>query len=247
MNGYNITGNSITVPFSKTGFGHYLVVRVIQDFRDFYGKKEGRLDLEWARPYVMELWSRGIMDALEKYPDGSPVPEGFFGLTDSTGKSEVPITRKEFISMLVRGMRLPVTVTPPHLYTYQDMEGLTMQEVQYIEAGVKAGWVPNTTACNGKLLFHPNNPLTREQACTIMARAAGLNLMEQARADQIMKAYFSADYASTYSWNRPHIIACIQAGLLPLDRQGYLEPGKAVTRAGAAEMVYKLLLKANKL
>jgi len=247
QNSYNLTSDSVTVPFSKTGFGNYLVVRVIQDFQDFYLKQEGKIDLEWARPYIMPLWSRGIMDQLEKYPDGSPVPEGSFGLADSSGSSEIPISRKEFITMLGKGMRLPVTFSLPHLRTFQDLQGIELEDIQYIEAAVKAGWIPSILAKEGGLSFRPGDPLTRGQACIIMAGALGLKLPAQDRASQQLQAYFPADYQSTYSWNRPHIIACIQAGLLPLTEKGVLQPDKAVTRAGAARMVYKVMDMANKL
>ncbi len=247
QNSYNLTGDSVTVPFSKTGFGNYLVVRVIQDFQDFYLKQEGKIDLEWARPYIMTLWSRGIMGGLERYPDGRPVPEGFFGLANSSGSSEISITRKEFITMLGKGMRLPVTFSLPHLRTFQDLQGIELEQIQYIEAAMRAGWIPSTAPKDGRLSFRPGDPLTRGQACIIMARALGLQLPTQDRASQQLQAYFPADYQSTYSWNRPHIIAGIQAGLLPLTKKGALQPDKAVTRAEAARMVYKVMKIANKL
>ena len=247
LNSYNITNDSVTVPFSKTGFGHYLVVRVIQDFEDFYLKQQNKIDLEWARPYIMPLWSRGIMDPLENYPDGKPVPEGYFGLADSSGSQEIPVTRKEFITMLGKGLRLPVTFSLPHLRTFQDLNGLDLQEVQYIEAAVKAGWIPNSPAKEGQLFFRPNEPLTRAEACTILANAASFQLTEQERASRMVQAYFPEDYNSTYSWNRPHIIAAIQAGLIPLEEKGYLRPDRKVTRAEAARMVYRIMEMQNKL
>ncbi|MTI83620.1 MAG: S-layer homology domain-containing protein [Firmicutes bacterium] len=43
------------------------------------------------------------------------------------------------------------------------------------------------------------------------------------------------------------MIASIQAGLLPLTEKGALKPDKAITRAEAARMVYKVMERANKL
>lgn len=241
VGGYNLSSGSITVPFSHTGFGHYMVVRTIKDFQDFYLKKTGGMDLEWARPYVLALWSRGIMQPLENYPDGSPVPKEYFGLTNKSGQSELPVTRHEFIGMLVKGFRLPVYSLSLQSHLFSDMQNLGITEIKHIEAAAKAGWLPNTPTTGGKLYFYPTNPLTREQACIFTANAAGLQLKSPDEATAALKAYFPGDYASTYSWYRPHILACIQSDLLTTTRQGYLEPNKPVTRAEAARIVYNVL------
>lgn len=244
---YNLTTESITVPFSNTGFGHYMVVRTTKDFKDFYLRKTGGVDLEWARSYVVTLWSRGIMHPLATYQDGSPVPEEFFGLTNKSGQNELPVTRYEFISMLVNGFRLPFSPLSLQSHIFSDIQNLNIIEIQYIEAAVKAGWIPNTPTTDGKLLFHPGNPLTREQACVFMANAAGLPLKTPDQATSVLKTYFPNDYSSTYSWQRPHILACIQSGLITTTEQGYLEPNRTITRAEAARMVYTILQKTQKL
>jgi hypothetical protein len=241
LNSYNLNEGSITVPFYKAGFGHYIVARAIKDFKDFYLKEEGKIDLEWAMPYVTQLWARGIMNPLATYPDGSPVPQEFFGLTDKSGTTELPITKKEFTGLLVKGFRLPVAPLLPHMHTYSDLAGIDLLEAQYIEAAARAGWIPNTPENNGRLFFHPNSRITREQACAIMARAGGFPLATPEQASRVLKAYFPSDYASVHSWNSPHMLACIQNGLLPVNRKGYLEPDKTITRAEAARMVYNLL------
>lgn len=239
---YKTTSDQITIPFSSTGFGHYIVVRITKDFKDFYLKKAGGLDLEWAYPYVLGLWARGIMDPLATYPDGTPVPEGYFGLTNKSGQNELSITRKEFICMLGKGFRLPLSLLSiHHSQTFSDMQNLNITEVQYIQAALKAGWLPNAPATDGKLYFRPNNPLTREQACIFIANATGLQLQTPEQATQAMKANFPNEYTSIYSWHRPHVMACLQSGFLAPTKQGNLGLNKNITRAEAAKMVYNIL------
>lgn len=243
INSYNHTADSVTVPFNKFGFGHYLVARVISDFNDFSLNKTGGLDLSWARPYVMALWTKGVMNPLEKYPDGSYVPDNYFGLTDKSGKKELPVTRIEFISMLGRGLRLPFSASVAQTHIFSDMQDLGVSDVQYLEAALKEGWIPNSLTINEKLYFHPNDPLTREDACAFMARAAGFSLVSQDQATQTLKAYYPSDYNSADNWNRPHLLACIQNGLITTTNKGYLEPNKQITRAEAAQMIYSLMQK----
>lgn len=87
MGGLVDTGaKTIAVPFAKNGFGYYVVVHAMGDFRDFEAGKT--VDLQWSRPYVLTLWAKGIMTPLTAYSNGKPVEPGYFGLASADRRTK---------------------------------------------------------------------------------------------------------------------------------------------------------------
>ena len=235
---------TITVPLAANGFGYYVVVHALGDFRDF---EAGRIiDLQGYRPYVLTLWAKGIMTPLSTYSNGRPVEPGYFGLTLADGKTETLLTRTELAGMLIRGLNLESFNYPVGL-TFSDLQGLPPLEVINIERSAELGLFSGYPAADGTMHFGPRAGVTRQQAAVVLARATNLSLPEQSQAGMTLARLCPYDYQNIEQWARPYVAAALQAGLLETAAPGYFRPGSSLTRAEGAKYTYLTLKKLNKL
>lgn len=237
---------TITVPLPRDAFGHYVVVKMTGDFRDFYRQDGKQSRVAWSRPYVLTLWAKGVMSPLEKYPDGTPVPSGYFGLL-AQDNDEMPITRKEMASVLVKALHLPL-VSPKDVLinpTYSDLQGVPVYDCILIETATRFGLFSGIPGKSGGLEFRPDAFVTRQQAAAILSRAAEAELADPFTAKIIIKRYFESDYEKMDDWAYPYVLAALQQGLMQVPEPGSFYPDKSFSRAEAARVAYILLKRNN--
>ncbi|WP_169823464.1 S-layer homology domain-containing protein [Paenibacillus yonginensis] len=143
--------HTVTVPFDE--FGYYKVMKLRMGYPDITNHG-------WARNILNALYAKGIMANLRT---------DAFGTDDQT-------TRGEFASLLVKGLNLPInsdtSLTPK---SFSDVSpGITTAtwSYDYIETAARAGIITGQT--DG--FFGPDQPITREQAAVMIARALNLKL-----------------------------------------------------------------------
>lgn len=230
---------TITVPFSKTGFGTYAVFNVNREFTDIKDT--------WARNYVLPLWAKGVMEK-------TGADENF---DDTPGTS---ITREEFTATIVKAMGIPVESGLQNPFEDVDDSNLDVDEYDdYILTASKNGIIYGFPESGGTY-FHPERSLTREQAATIVARVANLKVSdnETATVAAMKKAFIDFDPENKpgnfSAWAAPYIYAAYKAGFIQgssetIDNKTvyYFYPQSNLTRTEAAKLIYVLMQKEKKL
>lgn len=148
--GGQVDTNKKTVTTSIDSFGFYAVMILRYSYNDIIGH-------DYARNSLELMYSRGIME--EKNSNE-------FGVYDN-------ISRGEFTQMLVKMLNLELDYDDDNL-TFDDVQALNLPDslwdYRYIETAVRKGIVRG----RGPRLFLPNEPLTREEAAVMIARATNL-------------------------------------------------------------------------
>lgn len=110
------------------------------------------IENNWAYPVILMLNFKGIING---FPDGNFYPER-------------TLTRAEFVKMLFISLNPPIPMIHISNPTFSDVP-FSYWASGYIENAVLLKWIkgfPDGT-------FRPDEPLTKEQVLTILARAAG--------------------------------------------------------------------------
>jgi len=187
----DVNNKTVTAPFD--GFGYYTVMSLNYSYNDIVSHGYGRDSMEL-------LLARGVMKA--KDPSE-------FGAYDR-------ITRGEFAQMLVKMANIELDYDPDvNKLTFSDVPMADVSglwDYRYIETAARKGIVRGKTP----RLFGPNDPLTREQAAVMIARA--LNLMkgkEDADKDKValQKAFTDANLIEDVNSYSP-IQAVVKAGFI---------------------------------
>lgn len=174
-----------------------------------------------AQRKIEELASRGIisgMDADSFAPDAT-------------------MTRAQFASIVVRALGLP-------------------QKQADVFSDVKKGdwyWGAVTTAYSHGLvsgrtetMFDPNGTITRQEAASMVARAAKYCGMDTERNEYAIQNTLTlfGDYPSVSGWARESVAFCYDRNIL--DQSDWnIEPVRNITRSEVAEMLYHLLEQAE--
>jgi hypothetical protein len=240
----NTKNNTVTVPI--TDFGYFQVMYMNNSFNDVTNHP-------WARNSLDILYSKGFM---QNKVSGLFMPDD-------------PITRGEFVTMLVNAIGIPLINTdtlnnitnptdPNYAGTFGDVRrGVSnpLYDFAHIEAAARAGLVRG--AAQG--LFLPNNSITRQDAAVIIARAMKLKLTatEQAALVNLQKMFTDAksiDF-SYYAYQSAEAVA--KAGFIlgepnaPLPGQKKatfsFNPTGTFTRAQAGEVTIRILQKLKKI
>jgi len=191
----NTSKKTVTVPFK--GFGYYMVMKTRETFSDV-------ITHPFARDAVETLYAKGIMN---------DAPGSGFG-------TELKITRGEFATMIVKALGLPINAGPyednnennPAEPTFTDVRPQDDDwnyEYKYIETAARAGIVrgKDTRA------FFPDDPLTREEATIIMARALNLKLgTPEAAALSLGKMFTDGQQTGYYA--APSVLAIAKAKIM---------------------------------
>jgi hypothetical protein len=137
----------------------------------------------WANIPALALFREGIVNG---YPDGTFRPDGL-------------LTRAEFAKMVI--LALKISPFSPSLPTFPDVSK-DHWGFSYIEAAVKAGLFrgfPDGT-------FRPEEPVTREQILTVIARNAGWKLMQSSNP--------TFPDLTPENWAYPYVETAIQEGFI---------------------------------
>ncbi|USB32862.1 S-layer homology domain-containing protein [Paenibacillus sp. YPG26] len=225
----DMKSHTISVPFDE--FGYYTVMKLRLGYNDITNHP-------WARNYLNGLYAKGIMNNLRS---------DAFGADDRT-------TRGEFATLIVKGLNLPLNYDN-NQQTFFDIKPTVKAptwDFEHLETAARAGIV--TGLSDG--FFGPDQPLTREQAAVMIARALKL---KTATNDTKLKATLAkafTDSGTMDSYSMPSIDAVSKAKIMsgnPQTVAGQKKPTYAfnpkgtLTRAEAGKIAVALLLKSTKI
>lgn len=176
----------------------------------------------------------------QKYPD---VPNGYWaaedinrltdqcvlaGYPDDLFKPNRNISRAEMASMVVKGYNLENT----QMTSEGDFKDVPKYHWAYeaINKGASSDMIAGHP--DGK--FHPNSPITRCEAMSILSK--GINCpMDACKADEILGKY--QDGSSIPSWAKEHIAKAIDNGALKDSTSSRIRPQDNATRAEVSSML----------
>lgn len=230
----NTSKKTITVPFA--GFGYYMVMKTKESFDDV-------VNHDFARDAMETLYAKGIM------PNYSAVSFG----------ANRDITRGEFATMLVKALDLPINDGPyvdsrtPSAPTFNDVRPVRDTwdyQYKYIETAARAGIV------RGKEpgYFRPDDPLTREEAAIMIARALNLKLGTPDAAKVALAKMFT-DAKDVGYYAQPAVLAVAKAKIMagepndPAAKKPTYRflPKSNLTRAEMAVITIRVMVQLKKL
>ena len=141
--------------------------------------------------------------------------------TDGEFRPDLSITRAQIAAIFARLLRLP-EASPAEYHDLTADAWYADAVSRCAAAGILTGYPDGT--------FRPNDPVTREQACAMLARALGIS--EARRAD--LSDF--PDAADTGDWARGYVAAMLNRGILT-GLSGKLAPKAPVTRAQFVTML----------
>ncbi|MHA0856244.1 S-layer homology domain-containing protein [Paenibacillus sp. CMAA1364] len=220
--------NTITVPFDE--FGYYVVMKQSRGFSDITKHP-------WARNILNALYSKGIMTNVQ---------------ADAFGSDNLT-SRGEFTTLLVKGLDLPLNYNSS-VQTYFDIvpgAKTDTWDFKHIETASRAGIVTGI----GEGYFGVDEPITRQQAAVMVARALKLKLAvnDSKLTDNLAKSFMDSGKIDNYA--RPAVQAIVSAKIMqgqPVMLQGQKKPSynfnpeSSMTRAEAAKIAVELLKKSTK-
>jgi len=159
------------------------------------------------------------------------------GRTEVTFAPAETMTRAEFAAIITRGFNLPeVTTTiftdvPTNAWYFRAVGTAFFYELVN-------GVTPTT--------FNPRGTITRQEAAVMVARAARLAGMhtEFTVPETINILAMFGDYRTASNWAWTSLAFCYLEGILD-DYEFYIQPHIPITRGEIAEMLYRLLDRAN--
>nr|WP_246320517.1 S-layer homology domain-containing protein [Paenibacillus qinlingensis] len=210
VKGGKVNGNHITVDVNH--FTKYAVMATSKEDGKPESDGSNLTDIKghWAEASIRELIGQG---AINGYPDGSFKPEG-------------RITRAEFVSIVVKFLKLG------------DQGGKAFSDTTN-------HWAKNaiaTAAANGIIsgytdtTFGPDDTITREQMAVIIVRAAHMN-------DKGTDGMEFTDNSAISEWAQAAVAVLTSKGLLNGYQDGTLKPQGISTRAEASAIILRSLKK----
>ncbi|WP_454193522.1 S-layer homology domain-containing protein [Paenibacillus sp. Marseille-Q7038] len=220
--------HTVTVPFDE--FGYYVVMKLSRSYTDITNHN-------WARNVLNGMYAKGLMNN---------VRFDQFGTDDQT-------SRGEFATLLVKGLNIPLNYD--NNQTFVDLvpgARSTTWDYAHIETAARAGIVTGLT----EGVFAASQPLTREQAAVMIARAMKLKLTanDSKLTDNLAKLYVDSGRINLYA--RPAVLAVNKAKIMTgnaITIPGQKKPQYnfnatgLLTRAEAAKIAVELFKKSTKL
>ena len=200
--------------------------------RDEYGNYSRPVEVDIK--VVDRLCSAVYVDMTEREEYGAAVAMTAMGIMcgsivgdDTYFSPDVEVSRAEFVAMAMKSLGIRADSTIKSSY-FDDNGDIPASLVGYVATAQRAGIV-NGTFDAGKLLFRPNEAITKYEAASIMSLLLNISESEE-------DASYSEDSAVPM-WARSSVSAMTMLGIL----DGSDATGK-VTRADAAEYLYKMNL-----
>ena len=153
------------------------------------------------------------------------------GIGDGTFDPDATMTRAQFCTIVVKALGL----TPTETADFSDVPAGTWF-APYVGAAFRAGIVNGV----GGGRFAPNGTITRQEAATMIARAAkccGLDV-SVSEAASVLARY--SDGAAVADWAEETLAFCLSSGLLDADGTA-AAPLRPILRCEVARSVYRLL------
>ena len=159
------------------------------------------------------------------------------GKSDTSFDPDATMTRAEFATIVTRGLGLPET----NANVFTDVA-----ETAWYLIPVATAYYYEIVAGTSATTFNPEGTITRQEAAVMVARAARLCGMDtDLTSRQILDTLAQfGDYRTVASWAQPSLAFCFDTGIMD-DTEFDIEPGKAIKRCEIAEMMYRMLERAN--
>lgn len=151
------------------------------------------------------------------------------GYDDNTFRPDNLINRVEFLKIVLEGTHVPLD---SNISTgFNDVDE-SQWYIPYIRKAKEEGWVqgyPDNT-------FRPLNPINKVEALKILGEVQQWDMLALGEVPE-------AAYKDTYrfSWYSPYVYFAKEHDLLT-EEKDYLEPGKEITRAYMAELLYQSIV-----
>ncbi len=139
------------------------------------------------------------------------------------------LTRAQFVKMVTDSLKLTL---PAYKSNYKDVKG-DEWFAPYLQVATSLGLLDPALTFGGN--FHPNRAITREEAATIAARYAVLK-----NAEKKSDAPSFSDAASISSWAQSGVKNAAEYGLISGYDTGKYLPKNLITRAEAAQILYRI-------
>ena len=146
------------------------------------------------------------------------------GFEDGTFRPDATVSRAEFVKMAAAAFGLQSDTQAE----FKDVENGHWCE-RYISAAVSSGAVNGT----GDGMFSPDAYITREDAAVIIYRLSDITADEGSIND--------SESISAYA--REGVLKLVGGGIISGDENGYFKPADYMTRAEAAQLIYKAALR----
>ena len=158
------------------------------------------------------------------------------GMGDGTFAPNKTMTRAEFCTITVKALGL----NPKANSTFSDVAA-TAWYAGYVGTATDKGIVNGV----GNNKFNPEGAITRQEAATMVARAARTLQLDTGvdDADEVMTLF--SDAAAVEDWARDALAYCATSDIVTWT--GSLQPGKAILRCEIAQMIYNMLNLAGEL
>ena len=159
------------------------------------------------------------------------------GMGDGTFAPNNNMTRAQFATITVKALGL----TPKANSVFADVAAGTWY-APYVGTAYTYGIVNGRSTTS----FDPDGTITRQEAATMVARAAklcGMNTDYSTAAARDVLAQFG-DYTKCADWARPSLAFCYDQGILD-DSVLNIQPTQEIKRCEIAQMLYNMLEKAN--
>ncbi|MGG1553618.1 InlB B-repeat-containing protein [Paenibacillus ferrarius] len=181
------------------------------------------VESHWAKDAVNDLGARMVVGGVDEHhfhPDAS-------------------ITRSEFTAILVRALGLADSMSASRTFT-------DVNEDAWYNGSVAAALSYGLIEGDADGTFHPDRTITREEAITMIYRAMRLAGLDTSLSSSNIQGTLSqfVDGTSVHAWAEQAVAATVASGLIQ-GSQSELMPGRNMTRAETAAIVYRMLVKAN--
>jgi len=159
------------------------------------------------------------------------------GKSETSFDPDTTMTRAEFAALLTRGLGLE----PSSLNVFSDVSSKAWYS-GYVGAAYKYGIISGTSSST----FNPNGLISREEAATMIARAAKLCGIDTELDDNSVRDILArfGDYLTVFPWARGALAFCYKEEVLLGDDLNIL-PKRSITRCEVAEMLYRMLVRAK--
>jgi hypothetical protein len=159
------------------------------------------------------------------------------GRSETEFAPDATMTRAEFAAIITRGLGLPNRPT----FVFDDVPSSA-----WFANAVGTAFYYEIVTGTSPTTFNPHGTITRQEAAVMVARAARLCGLDISLTDaEILNilAMFG-DYRTAADWAWGYLAFCYREGILD-DSEFYIQPLVPILRGEIAEMLYRLLDRAN--
>lgn len=171
----------------------------------------------WAQTYIEDLYEKGIVS----------------GADESHYNPDKPITRAEFVKIVVNTYNIPMQDAESVVSSFKDVKESEWYAA-YIQAAYDKGIVEGYT----KNTFNPNKPITRAEAMKVILLASGKNIEMPTQESGKFKDVKLKD------WYAKYVEYAAANGIVTGYEDGTFGPNNPITRAEIAKIA-DLMLQEN--